>query len=212
MSAKRKFDPYAELGVPRDAGPDEVQHAFRDVVKKYHPDAGKHADRDKFEQAKRAQLILLDPERRRKFDETGDADDPQINGPDHGALTMIGQLLTQILADDDVDPLKHDLVEAMTGALNADEQKAAKGLAKVERSLARLGRMRRRFKRRDGADNLIERILDFNEGQLRELVVKQREISAHRRRAVEILAEFSFDKERQEQFVQSFATAGTASW
>jgi DnaJ-domain-containing protein 1 len=32
------WDPYAVLGVPRDASPQEITHAYREQIKRYHPD------------------------------------------------------------------------------------------------------------------------------------------------------------------------------
>ncbi|MDO8534560.1 MAG: DnaJ domain-containing protein, partial [Xanthobacteraceae bacterium] len=96
MKQQRKFDPYEVLGVQRDAAADAIKRAVRAKAKETHPDVG--GAPGEFERVKRAQVILLDPKRRRKFDETGNADDPDIQSPDHGALTMISSLLAQILA------------------------------------------------------------------------------------------------------------------
>lgn len=37
MSAPRP-DPYAVLGLPRDASQDEINHAYRTLMRRYHPD------------------------------------------------------------------------------------------------------------------------------------------------------------------------------
>jgi DnaJ-class molecular chaperone len=31
-------DPYADLGIPRDASPAEITHAFRELLRRHHPD------------------------------------------------------------------------------------------------------------------------------------------------------------------------------
>jgi hypothetical protein len=63
------LNPYEVLDVEPDAGEDEVERAFRKKAMETHPDRG-GAD-GAFDEVQTAYLVLLDPERRRRYDETG---------------------------------------------------------------------------------------------------------------------------------------------
>ena len=73
------FDPYSVLGVPRDANEPTIRRAFRKQARKAHPDGGGSVDQ--FNLLKSAYDILSDPDRRRRYDESGDtgeaAQDPR---------------------------------------------------------------------------------------------------------------------------------------
>jgi DnaJ-class molecular chaperone len=63
-------DPYSVLGVAKTASDDEIRQAFRKLAKKHHPDLnpGDKAAEAKFKEISRANDILSDPEKRRRFD------------------------------------------------------------------------------------------------------------------------------------------------
>jgi DnaJ-class molecular chaperone len=63
-------DPYAELGVPRSAGADDIRKAFRKLAKELHPDKnpGNKAAEERFKRVSGAFDILGDPEKKAKFD------------------------------------------------------------------------------------------------------------------------------------------------
>jgi len=72
MSVEFK-DYYATLGVPRNAGEDDIKNAFRKLARKYHPDVAKDkkAGEEKFKEINEAHEVLSDPQKRSRYDELG---------------------------------------------------------------------------------------------------------------------------------------------
>ena len=67
------MDLYELIGVPRDAGLDEIKRAYRRLARRYHPDInpGDRAAAVRFRVVADAYEILADPERRRQYDACG---------------------------------------------------------------------------------------------------------------------------------------------
>lgn len=79
-------DPYATLGVSRDASTDEIKKAYRKLAHKYHPDkGGTKEDEAKFREVNAAYQILSDPQKRQQFDQFGAAGDQPGGGFGGGA-------------------------------------------------------------------------------------------------------------------------------
>lgn len=72
---RSKLNPYRELDVPMDATEQEIRTARKRRVRKAHPDVGGSAE--EFHRVQTAALILLDPKRRRKYDEDGTVEDEE---------------------------------------------------------------------------------------------------------------------------------------
>ena len=62
-------DPYAALGVARDASQDDIRQAYRRKAQRAHPDR-KGGDAERFRAIQEAYDILSDPARRSRYDET----------------------------------------------------------------------------------------------------------------------------------------------
>lgn len=81
MADKRDY--YDILGVSRDATPDQIKKAYRQLAKKFHPDVNKD-DKDaaeKFKEVAEAYEILSDDQKRATYDRFGhDAFDPTRGG------------------------------------------------------------------------------------------------------------------------------------
>lgn len=72
MAAKPDY--YDVLGVARDATPEEVKKAFRQLAMKYHPDRNNSADAgERFKAVNEAYEVLSDPDRRAMYDRFGHA-------------------------------------------------------------------------------------------------------------------------------------------
>lgn len=81
-------DYYAILGVPRDAGPDEIKKAFRALARETHPDANPDdptADA-RFREIAEAYEVLSDPDRRRRYDRGDTVDLGDLFGAGFGGL------------------------------------------------------------------------------------------------------------------------------
>lgn len=68
-------DYYAVLGVVKTASQDEIKKAYRKLAIKYHPDKnpGDKQAEEKFKQLSEAYAVLSDPDKRKQYDQFGDA-------------------------------------------------------------------------------------------------------------------------------------------
>lgn len=70
--AVRFRDYYEILGVPRTASAEQIQRAYRDLARKFHPDVNKAPDAtQRFAEINEAHEVLEDPEKRRRYDALG---------------------------------------------------------------------------------------------------------------------------------------------
>jgi molecular chaperone DnaJ len=85
-----KKDPYAVLGVGRNASADEIKKAYRKLAIKYHPDKnpGDQAAEEQFKEAASAYEILSDPEKKAKYDRFGHAGQGMGGGFGGGGMNM----------------------------------------------------------------------------------------------------------------------------
>lgn len=106
----KRADPYEELGVSKDASDTDIKAAFRRKAKATHPDGG--ADKDAFERVKAAHLVLSDPDKRRRYDETGDAEEGPTQTPEQEAQSLLAGLVLAAI-DGDFDASSSDLVDVL---------------------------------------------------------------------------------------------------
>lgn len=73
MAEKRDY--YEVLGVPKNADEAALKKAYRQLAKKYHPDAnpGNQEAEAKFKEASEAYAVLSDPQKRQQYDQFGHA-------------------------------------------------------------------------------------------------------------------------------------------
>lgn len=86
---------YAVLGAAVDATPAQIKRAYRKLVKKHHPDVG--GDVEVFKEIGLAWATLSDPERRAKYDATGDLGEPDNERA--RALGFIAGVMESLLLD-----------------------------------------------------------------------------------------------------------------
>lgn len=72
--APRVRDPYAVLGLERNASAEDVKRAFRRLAREHHPDCNPDNPQahERFQELNAAYQVLSDPERRARYDRLGD--------------------------------------------------------------------------------------------------------------------------------------------
>jgi curved DNA-binding protein CbpA len=109
---------YDTLGVPKSASQDEVRMAYRKKAQKSHPDKG--GSEAEFRQIQCAYDILSDPERKARYDQTGETG----QGPslESQALSYVAALLPKIL-DSVLDVSRLALIDKLKEMVNADAER-----------------------------------------------------------------------------------------
>lgn len=81
-----KRDYYEILGIDRSSSDADIKKAYRKLAKKYHPDINKEPGAEaKLKEINAAYEVLGDPEKRRNYDQYGDAGDSMMGGGSGGA-------------------------------------------------------------------------------------------------------------------------------
>lgn len=192
------FDPYKELGLPRNADKAQIRKAYRNRSKDTHPDTG--GDAEAFAAANRALTVLLDPKKRQRFDQTGEIDDGSAAQSEwHDALTLImpmisgGVLAWARDAATTQDLEQHPIFAQLHGHISAER---AKQLAEVDvnqRIVDKLRKLARRTRRKDGLESQLARSLE-GEAQRAEMVAEKMNQSLARfDKALELLDAHAFD-------------------
>jgi molecular chaperone DnaJ len=72
MASKKDY--YEVLGVPKNAGADEIKSAYRRLALKFHPDRNKEPEAaERFKEISEAYAVLSDPKKREQYDSYGHA-------------------------------------------------------------------------------------------------------------------------------------------
>ena len=144
------IDPYDILGLSRDADSAAVKSAYRKRAKSAHPDAG--GDADLFASLKTAYELLIDPVRRKVFDDTGY--DPELaDTKDLQGLVILETLVNEMILDER-EPGSFDPVASMRRKLTDRIVNARFHILEMERHRARIRNHMDRMGRKPGTDVL----------------------------------------------------------
>lgn len=144
------IDPYAMLGIDREADDQAIKSAYRRLAKGAHPDSG--GDVEQFSRLQASYDLLKDPVRRRVYDDTGY--DPQLaDAKDLKGLLMIETLVNEFILDER-EPGSFDPVAAMRRKLSDDILKSRFHILELERHRSRVRKHMDRLGKRPEADVL----------------------------------------------------------
>lgn len=156
-------DPYKTLKVNRSASLDEIQAAYRVLAKKHHPDRniGNPKAAERFKEIQAAWELLSDPERRARFDATGDTEEPK-DTVENAILPVLAQLLRETVAAVDAnwpaDVNRVDLVGEMARSLARHQEKLKQQRLNAQKTKAKWAAIAERIVNLDGSENTLQRV------------------------------------------------------
>jgi curved DNA-binding protein CbpA len=194
-----RFDPYEELGVPRDATTHEIKMAYRRKVKETHPDAD--GDPEAFAKTSLALAVLRDEKRRKAFDDTGRVEDDKPDNDRAAAMQIIEQKNAELINayitqgfPKWADPRRVDLPKTIGALIRAEIPTAKDGINTGENVLAFYRDLRGRFKRKveSGEVDVIARQLQLQIDQAESQIANLRLAIRVREIAIEIVEGYDF--------------------
>jgi curved DNA-binding protein CbpA len=183
-------DLYHILGIKRVAARDEIQKAYRRKAKSLHPDTGGSVEA--FGELSTAYAVLSDPDRRERYDTTGEITPLRPNNLDASAIEIIAQKLGLVIhAEQDVTSL--DIAALLDQSIRDDIAERKSGMSGLRRAVERARKLRERVKRRaKDQDNMLAKVLDWHEITAKTHIKKNEDAIRSMERALEILQDYSF--------------------
>jgi hypothetical protein len=149
-------DLYAALGVDRDASPEAIKAAGRAAAREHHPDLG--GDPEKMKLVSRALTILRDPEKRKRYDETGEAD-ARAKPADPVTPQVLRAFEVALSALATEDPRFFDLPASMKRFLLGEAAKGEEANEAIKGTLATLKAVQKRLRFKGEGEGPIARVL-----------------------------------------------------
>jgi len=95
-----KRDYYEILGVPRNAGAEDIKSAFRRLAKQHHPDVNKdNGAEERFKEVNEAYAVLSDEQKRAAYDRFGHAGVSGMGGADYSGFTGFDDIFEGIFGN-----------------------------------------------------------------------------------------------------------------
>lgn len=212
-------DLYATLGIKSSnrpgVKPETIKKAYRKRSMATHPDRG--GDRSEFEAVKLAYSVLSDPERRKRYDETGEYDEGAPKQMDAASMILV-QCLAQILAEIvnaqsgmfTADPTGMDIKAKMRSRLSDTIIKCRADRAKIEGTLKKLAKITGRFST-DEPENLLESVVVAEVNKWQGSLEKCIEAAANFQVALDMLDKFKYKVDPADKMATTYGFSSAAS-
>lgn len=185
-------DLYKMLGVKRGAKRADIRKAYRERARKSHPDTGGSAEQ--FALVKHAHDVLIDEERRQRYDATGDESGKSADNELAECIQVLSIVFDKVLQQIESrgrDPVNYDLVNDMRIMLGGELDNLKQSRRKLEAQKQKIERMLGRFKIKNG-DNFFENILKDRVRNAEAALLSHERQEKTGKRALGILKGYSF--------------------
>ena len=149
-----KKSPYDTLKVDENASDKDIKKAFRDKSKIHHPDKG--GDEDKFKETVHAYSILKDPNKRKRYDETGDTD---TDDPLADIMGDLSQMFFSVVKENNNKIEYLDIIKEMLKILSNAISLAKQAKTDKDKDITQTKTLLNRITKKDDSDNFFEQII-----------------------------------------------------
>lgn len=189
---------YSILDVDKLADKKTIKNAYRKCAKKNHPDTGGNPER--FAVIKRAHDILMDDERRNKYDSTGDESEKSPDNVLGNIINCIAYHLNTVLGDcaqSGTSPLTVDVVSKISSKMRSTIQENEKNLRITKGVLDFDKKMQGRFKNKNKSNgNIFEDIISHRISSLQMNISQLENAIKTHEEALEMIKGFSYKSDK----------------
>lgn len=181
---------YEEIGAAPTASPDEIKAAHRKAAKRHHPDRG--GDRAMFDKIQRAYTVLIDPDQRARYDETGVFDETPESAEEREMLTVVQRALMSVVLGKE-DLARCDVIGATIAVVNRGLEEIAAKTAEAATHLERIAAARTRITRLDPAQqDSLGQLLDHQTHELKAAGPRLERAGRAHAKALELLYGYAY--------------------
>ena len=200
-------NPYEVLGVPKNATNADIKKAFRKKSRKAHPDrdGGSTAAQSEINVAYK---LLTSPDRRARFDQTGDGSAQAIPPLEAQARNAICRFLMQGIAQLQEG---NDFILFIRTGLQHERGGCSKKISETKNAMKKYERARKRIK--GPPDNFLTYAINDQIRQHEELIARMELDLKMYDEALKMLVDFSYETDQGTQAFVTFAAGGPLpSW
>ena len=179
---------YDDLGVAHDATADEIKKAYKGKAKESHPDVG--GDTESMALITRAYSILSNPDKRRRYDETGETAATQ---PFQARfLSFCNQNWMKVVQN--AQSVDHDdLIEEFVDQCHAIIETIERNISQTEKQLKVLEKVNKRLKKKTGDDSTLIFIVNEQIQSHKASIKLMEEELVFMEQAIEVLETYGYD-------------------
>lgn len=148
---------YDELGIDRDAAPEEIRRAFRKKASKDHPDKG--GDPEAFRRARRAYEVLISPAKRERYDR-GEPDETTVpEDPEARARHELVAFVLKVIEESE-RPEAVDIISVVVRGIEAGLGGIEKQIKALTRQATKYRSVRKRLRRKTKEPDFVGEALE----------------------------------------------------
>jgi curved DNA-binding protein CbpA len=208
-----KFNLYDALHADPGDITDTIKNLYRKLAKRMHPDVG--GDPEAFRRIQFAYGVLSDPERRKRYDETGEIDHQSIDNRRAAALQRISMEIGKHFDafimrgfSPQFDPSGWDMIGLVREQLGQELATVKEQVEIGTKAIAFYGKMQKKFKKHGGGPNALADMMAAKIKQSNESLAMLAKAIEELTYALEVCNEFYFDRDST-SYAGSTTTAST---